>query len=674
MKIHIIGGGIGGMSAALHLGRLVAQRHLPHDTSITVYEASNRLGGKAASQFARIGGSGRWPGEHGFRFFPNFYRSIVDTLRYIPVTAEHRAKYGINRAEPDLSVYDLLVSCPQAGVAMNGNLVPFSRATGLTEFGSNVVGFLRSFGLPNGDSVRFAAEVLRFLLMSHDRALVEYEHKTLRQLFADADDNLWRFLGSLRALSAMRSDAGSARTLLFTALQMMADFDTEFSLTDAILPGPTDWMMLEPWQAELIRLGVGFEFGHRLERLSFAPATFGTAGQLKSFTVRRADGQAMDIDVSGGDAHVVLAVPYEAAYRVLSDAENRPSVFDRLLSEYPQGEDNLGMGSEPMVGVQFWLSRREEVVRGHVLYPTLPWAMTSVSQGQFWRETFDRELDDLFEASGLQSVWSTIISAWEQPGLDGHPPPSACTREQIAKQAFKQITSQLGRGVKWSDVIGYHVDTDIAFSRDGAHCTTPLWVSPAGSFEARPPPDPGCRNFFIAADWARTETDVGSMESADEAARLAVAGIAAEAPFPVDSGALPRVRPMRFWPAVDAMRETDRWLYHRGLPNPIDLPRTARRGVIGWLRRIRDGAPALDYFTALDELGQGLPEAARLVEDERDDSTPVSARGHEKVSHAVGVDDVLTTMTEIDKSGREPEDDDGWGLLDRLASRLNLLQ
>src|SRR5688572_14322686 len=77
--VAILGGGIGGMSAAHEL----AQRGF----EVTVFEAGSVPGGKARSIFIPgTGTEGRrdLPGEHGFRFFPSFYKHLPDTMKRIP--------------------------------------------------------------------------------------------------------------------------------------------------------------------------------------------------------------------------------------------------------------------------------------------------------------------------------------------------------------------------------------------------------------------------------------------------------------------------------------------------------------------------------------------------------------------------------------------------------------
>src|SRR5258708_39740109 len=80
--VAILGGGVAGLSAAHEL----AERGF----SVTVYETKSIWGGKARSMGSPgTGTSGRrdLPGEHGFRFFPGFYKHLPDTMKRIPCGA-----------------------------------------------------------------------------------------------------------------------------------------------------------------------------------------------------------------------------------------------------------------------------------------------------------------------------------------------------------------------------------------------------------------------------------------------------------------------------------------------------------------------------------------------------------------------------------------------------------
>src|SRR5919202_1907932 len=79
-RVALLGGGVAGLTAAHEL----AERGF----EVTVYEARDRLGGKARSlpvPGSGTDGRGDLPAEHGFRFFPGFYKHVPDSMRRIGV-------------------------------------------------------------------------------------------------------------------------------------------------------------------------------------------------------------------------------------------------------------------------------------------------------------------------------------------------------------------------------------------------------------------------------------------------------------------------------------------------------------------------------------------------------------------------------------------------------------
>src|SRR5438552_3506749 len=75
----IFGGGVGGLS--------VAQELLERGVRVTVLEKSH-WGGKVRGipiPGSGTGGRADLPGQHGFHFFPCFYKNLPDTMSRIPV-------------------------------------------------------------------------------------------------------------------------------------------------------------------------------------------------------------------------------------------------------------------------------------------------------------------------------------------------------------------------------------------------------------------------------------------------------------------------------------------------------------------------------------------------------------------------------------------------------------
>ena len=91
-RVIVLGGGVAGMSAAHEL--------IERGFDVVVLERGQLAGGKARSIPVTDDGAGtsghervdsgvasiehRLPGEHGFRFFPGFYKHVVDTMQRVP--------------------------------------------------------------------------------------------------------------------------------------------------------------------------------------------------------------------------------------------------------------------------------------------------------------------------------------------------------------------------------------------------------------------------------------------------------------------------------------------------------------------------------------------------------------------------------------------------------------
>ena len=75
-RVAVLGGGVAGLTAAHEL----AERGF----EVTVYEAraaARRQGAQPAGAGLGHGGRADLPAEHGFRFFPGFYKHVPDTMR-----------------------------------------------------------------------------------------------------------------------------------------------------------------------------------------------------------------------------------------------------------------------------------------------------------------------------------------------------------------------------------------------------------------------------------------------------------------------------------------------------------------------------------------------------------------------------------------------------------------
>ncbi len=238
----------------------------------------------------------------------------------------------------------------------------------------------------------------------------------------------------------------------------------------------------------------------------------------------------------------------QLASPALRAAEPRLEGLDRLVTRW-------------MNGVLFYLDRDVPLVNGHAIYIDSEWALTSISQKQFWpgvdlsrrgdgrvpRDPVDRRLR--VAAAG---------PAARARSRSGAP------REEIFAEVWGQLSDHLDGALDGVTVLDRFLDPAIVFPNPtGAANLEPLLVNTAGSWADRPDAVTRIPNLFLASDYVRTHTDLATMEAANEAARRAVNGIlaatgSAERPLrglaaARAAGVRRRARALDAWLALEAL-------------------------------------------------------------------------------------------------------------------------
>jgi 15-cis-phytoene desaturase len=245
-------------------------------------------------------------------------------------------------------------------------------------------------------------------------------------------------------------------------------------------------------------------------------------------------------------------------------------VDDPLKSLAPSLANLKKLRTAWMNGIQFYLKRDVPLEFGHSLYADSPWALTSVSQRQFWSGI------DLsgFGDGGVQGILSVDISDWETPGIVYGKTAMNCSAAEIETEAWSQLKIHLNVGgshvLDDNDLVSWFLDPDVRFPNPtGATNLEPLLINTAGSLQYRPEATTEIPNLFLASDYVKTYTDVACMEAANEAARRAVNGLLERA----QSSA----KPVPLWPLSEPeffkpLIEYDRLRFRLGLPHAGCMP------------------------------------------------------------------------------------------------------
>jgi uncharacterized protein with NAD-binding domain and iron-sulfur cluster len=498
-KVIILGGGIAGLSAAHEL--------VERNFDVEVYELLTIPGGKARS-FC-VPGSGKdgrkgLPGEHGFRFFPRFYRHVTDTMTRIPYGRTGTVAHNlVDTTRCELNRYgrrpvDLIARSPRTMTDVRVAL-------------GNVGQFLNGdLDLTRDDLSFFGSKIWQIVTSCRERRNEQYE-KIGWWDFIGAEHRSLAYQkllghGITRSLVAAKARTASTKTIGDIFVQLLFDIVTPGPSTDRVLNGPTNEVWIDPWLRYLQSRGVAYHLDSKALAVSF------DGRRIRSATVKRG-GSTETVD---GD-YFVFAMPVEDVIDLITPAMIRT---DPDLG----GLFKLDDITQWMNGIQIYLKEDVPLVHGHSIYLDSPWALTSVSQAQFWRNVNLSGRGD----GTVKGIISVDISEWGEPGLNGKAAKD-CTPEEIKTEVWEQIK----RSVNYGDVVKLKDEQLHSFSLDPSlsrHTGTtaneePLLVNLIDTWKLRPEAVSKISNLFLASDYVRTFTDLATMEAANEAARRAVNGI-----------------------------------------------------------------------------------------------------------------------------------------------------
>ncbi|MGA2075023.1 MAG: FAD-dependent oxidoreductase [Terriglobia bacterium] len=532
-RVAVLGGGVGGLSAAQEL----AERGF----EVTVYERRLDFGGKARSipvPNSATPGRSPLPGEHGFRFFPSFYKHLPDSMKRIPSAGK--------------SVFDNLVYSTRVQIERTGQtafLEPTRYPVTLDDWSIVFKSLFANLGIPDDELLFFIDRLLVLLTSCQERRLAEYENIAWWDFIAANSKSVsyQKYLGegTTRSLVAMKAEISSTRTVGYIDLQLMLGLMCSPGGFDRVLNGPTNQAWIDPWIAYLKSMGVALQ-GNSTVR-SF---------QLEG---RRITGITIDqggITVPVTADFYVSALPVEIMTGLVSD---------EIKSAAPSLAHLAKLETRWMNGIQFYLKDDVPLVHGHSNYLDSPWALTSISQRQFWPGVDFAGLGD----GRVGGILSVDISDWDTPGIVYSKAATNCTAEEIKTEAWAQLKAHLNTGgietLSDSNLLSWFLDPDIQFPNPSAATNAePLLINPAGSLQYRPEASTEMPNLFLASDYVRTYTDLATMEGANEAARRAVNAI-----LDASGSNAPKAQ---LWPFQEPeifkpMREYDLFRFKLGLPH-----------------------------------------------------------------------------------------------------------
>ncbi|MDP5199804.1 FAD-dependent oxidoreductase [Flavobacterium sp. DG2-3] len=520
----IIGGGVAGMSAAHEL--------VERGFKVTVFERQEICGGKARSisiENTATSPSKLLPGEHGFRFFPGFYKHIIDTMQRIPFKGDFNEK----------CVADNLVDCPNMMMA-KAHTIPIVLPSHLPLSIKGIKDLLKKIQgleteLSEEEKQLIASKLWQLLTTCKDRRFNEYERMGWWE-FTEAATNSEAYRtvfvdGLTRTLVAAKAETCNTKTNGDILVQLMFNMVDPSRHTDRILSGPTNEKWLTPWLKYLKSKNVDFNFNS--EAVDFEVKD----RKIASVKIKNSD------KVSSHEAdYFICAAPVERAAPILNKSH--------LLALDPNLKftDTLKNSVAWMNGIQFYLKEDVKIVDGHIILADSPWSLTAISQAQFWNVN----LSDYGDGA-VKGIISVDVSNWEKEGLLVKKPANKCTMCEVILEVWHQLKISFNTPntiLEDENFFMAFVDNSIIFNEelfneekrksnsnmcrpalygnnkiDINENEEPLLVNEINTWSIRNDSRTSIPNLFLASDYVRSFTDLATMEGANEAARRATNNI-----------------------------------------------------------------------------------------------------------------------------------------------------
>src|SRR5581483_11225037 len=334
------------------------------------------------------------PGEHGYRFFPTFYRNLRDTLKRTPI-AEDRETF----VETSRSVFDNLVQTTSQGVNFESNppdnkrpyVLPRRRMASAEAFFKLLVESLEKSDLSLEDTNRLAVKTFKFMTSCPERRAKEYENLSWWDFIGGGDysPKFQEYLDRVaQAFVAMTAKECDARTYGGISLQLYRDQFMEADRTDPVLNGPTSLAWFHVWRKYLESQGVKFIRGKLIDFEVLEGVTAWPVVVLGDDIEKHEEKQEHKrIVVQAG--YCVLALNIEAMQKLLRDRDGGR----RLPGEDFQKIRDLDLGDATaerpggvlrhLTGMQFYFPSEIRFLPGHTVFPDSAWGLSSIYQPQF---------------------------------------------------------------------------------------------------------------------------------------------------------------------------------------------------------------------------------------------------------------------------------------------------
>jgi uncharacterized protein with NAD-binding domain and iron-sulfur cluster len=534
-KVLIIGGGVAGMSAAHEFAKLNEY------FDVTILEKSKHYcGGKARSEkfeppkdvngneLPPLAPNQFYPSEHGFRFFPGFYKNLDTTLKEIPLNDKSGKTVFDNLVE--LENYSFLFP--------EGRQMDLPVKFRLGKYKENIKKIkaqIKAAKIDITDEGKrfFAMRIFQMLSSSFERVREEYERIGWWEFvgadspYFGTDYKYFMAEGLTRNLVAAQAARLSVRTASPVLMKMARCIYHPFGQADRILNAPTNDAWLNHWHTHLTQKGIQYHFNTHVTNIISENDHQG-GGKIEQIIAIQND----KVATYTAD-YYLFALPVEAINLLIQKNANHTSNLpEKSLIKIDPTLAHLNVlnnHTEWMSGVVFYLKVEIEFFNGHLTFSGSDWALTGVAQSQHWQSN----PANTFGRNDVQSILSVVISDWNTPSSNTLRSAKQMSREEVKMEVWHQVLQSkievMENGTKrhltQSDLVYCYLDNAINDASGKIENNEPLLVNEVNTWTLRPNSFTRVSNMFLAGDYVKNNMDLATMEGANESAKRAVNAI-----------------------------------------------------------------------------------------------------------------------------------------------------
>ena len=462
-NVIVIGGGLAGMT--------VAKEVLKQGCSVTILEASTRLGGKAGSD---LNGDGLWE-DHGYHVFPGWYLNTRQLLTELGAAT--------NLIDVDRTHFLLKPQAPKLGnsSAKEWDFVTFYQFSEILDYFKNYLSIGKL--LPKLDS--FLAVYTVIDLLSERWSRREFLDRVSLNGFLQGRSYATEKIAELQQQTVLQASSIPSYEVCAMTIKLVIDRWARYPKPlYSFLNGSLQETFIQPFHSYILNLaernGVKLTI---LTNWTVKRIVGGTAGVTG---IERESGETLDI---GAADLVVLATPMEIT-RDIVDAD----LYKAEVEAANGNQDQVVLGNlwhletAPMAALTLYFNEKVPgFPKEHVNLYGSPLKTSFIDISQHWGSLRDQG----------RTVLDVIASNFVP--LQGLP------HGKMADLIIKDVLDwlQLDRSV----IQGYSLHDNVRKQ---------LFLNTVGAWGYRPGTDTKIPNLYIAGDYCKSEADLTTMESAVE--------------------------------------------------------------------------------------------------------------------------------------------------------------